>query len=51
MNHWTDDHMDKLGEILKAARNLIDLELSEEIPESILPEWRELAEKLNGLTR
>jgi hypothetical protein len=51
MTHWTDEHMDRLGEILAAARNLIDLELSEEIPESIKPEWQELALKLNALTR
>ena len=51
LNHWTDDHMDRLGDILKAARDLIDLELVEDIPESIKPEWNILSEKLNALTR
>lgn len=51
LKHHTDEHMDKLGEILAAARNLIDLELSEDIPESIKPEWDELSKRLNALTR
>ena len=39
MTHWTDDRIDKLDKLIAAARDLADLELEDDIPESWKTEW------------
>ena len=39
MTHWTDDRIDKLDKLIAAARDLADLELEDDIPESWGTEW------------
>ena len=49
MKHWTEDRIEKLEAVAVAARDILDLELTEEIPSSWLTEWLALQVAVAGL--
>ena len=51
MTHWTDDRIDKLDKLIAAARDLADLELSEDVPESWETEWEAFTAALAALRK
>lgn len=49
MNHWTDNRIFKMERLLAAARDILDLELEQDIPESFATEWAALAYAVQSL--